>query len=474
MINPKYEEALAHVTKCSSPSDLRITDIKVVDLERPFNTTIIKVLTNQGIEGYGQVRENGSRVYALMLKRLLLGENPCNVDKLFRRIKQFGYHSHQGGGVSGIEIALWDLAGKAYGVPVWQMLGGKFRDKIRVYCDTDIHGKPDGTRMGTVLKERIEKQGYTIMKMDLSVNELLYGIPGAVTEPTGALQEYEEIREIRGKEFGGRPVKDPSLSAEAQLERYALNNHLMKRDDIPGPSRGIHIAEYGLDIMEQYVKDVRSIVGMEIPIATDHFGPIGVGDCIRLGNRMEKYNLAWLEDMVPWMMTEQLAEISRNVRTPVCTGEDIYLKENFIPLLEQKAVSIIHPDIVSTGGILETKKIGDMAQDYGVPMAIHMNETPIACMAAMQVAASTENFFAQEFHHNDYPFWSDFVVTKENPIVHDGYVTVSDDPGLGIIALNDEVLAEHLHVVSQGKGTNGIWEDTDEWDDWYARDRLWL
>jgi L-alanine-DL-glutamate epimerase-like enolase superfamily enzyme len=475
MINNKYEEALAHVTKCSSPSDLRITDIKVVDLKGHVTTTLIKILTNQGIEGYGQVRESGSRVYALMLKRLLLGENPCNVDKLFRRIKQFGYHGHQGGGVSGIEVALWDLAGKAYGVPVWQMLGGKFRDKVRVYCDTDIHGKPDGIRMGNVLKERIEKQGYTIMKMDLSANELLEDVPGAITDPTGAMKEYCESYETLFRDYYGKKLYDPSLSRDEQLKLYAAKNNAMKRDDIPGPSRGIHITELGLDIMEQYVKDVRSIVGMEIPIATDHFGAIGVGDCIRLGNRMEKYNLAWLEDMVPWMMTPQLAEIQRNVRTPLCTGEDIYLKENFKPMLEAHAVQIIHPDLMSAGGIFETKKIGDMAQDYGVPMAIHMNETPIACMAAMQVTASTENFFAQEFHHNDYPFWSDFVVTKENPIVHDGYVTVSNDPGIGIIALNDEVLAEHLHIVSKGKGKNGgIWEDTDEWDDWYAFDRLWL
>jgi L-alanine-DL-glutamate epimerase-like enolase superfamily enzyme len=327
--------------------------------------------------------------------------------------------------------------------------------------------------MGNVLKERIEKQGYTIMKMDLSVNELLHGVPGAITCPTGALDDYIDSLESL-HQFYGRPLKDPKLSREEQLAIYAKKNNVMKRDDIPGPSRGIHITEYGLDIMEQYVKDVRSIVGMEIPIATDHFGPIGVGDCIRLGNRLEKYNLAWLEDMVPWMMTPQLAEISRNVRTPLCTGEDIYLKENFIPLLEQHAVSIIHPDIVSTGGIFETKKIGDMAQDYGVPMAIHMNESPIAGMAAMQVAASTENFFAQEFHHNDYPWWSDMVITKENPIVHDGYITVSNDPGLGIIALNDEVLEAHIHDISRGKGKNGIWEDTDEWDDWYAFDRLWL
>lgn len=296
--NHLYEEALQNVRRSSCPSDLKIVDMKVCDLEPPFSATIIKLITNQGLEGYGQVREGGSRVYALMLKRLLLGENPCNVDKIFRRIKQFGYHSHQAGGVSGVEMALWDLAGKAYGVPAYQLLGGKFRDQIRVYCDTDTDGKPDGKRMGAVLKERIEKKGYTIMKMDLSIMELLYDVEGALTYPTGELKEYMES--LHGA-FGyhGVTAYDPKLSREEQLEAYARRNNLMKRDDIPGPSRGIHITELGLDILEQYVKDVRDVVGYQIPIAVDHFGPIGVGDCIRLGNRLEKYNMAWLEDMVP-------------------------------------------------------------------------------------------------------------------------------------------------------------------------------
>ena len=214
--NHLYEEALQNVRRSSCPSDLKIVDMKVCDLEPPFSATIIKLITNQGLEGYGQVREGGSRVYALMLKRLLLGENPCNVDKIFRRIKQFGYHSHQAGGVSGVEMALWDLAGKAYGVPAYQLLGGKFRDQIRVYCDTDIDGKPDGKRMGAVLKERIEKKGYTIMKMDLSIMELLYDVEGALTYPTGELKEYMES--LHGA-FGyhGVTAEDPKLCRDGQL-----------------------------------------------------------------------------------------------------------------------------------------------------------------------------------------------------------------------------------------------------------------
>ncbi|GHT59871.1 mandelate racemase [Spirochaetia bacterium] len=465
MATNEFEGTLAHTNTFSKPSELRITDIKVCDLARPLNTTLIKILTNQGIEGYGQVREGGSRIYALMLKRHLIGENPCNVDKIFRRLKQFGYHSHQGGGVSGIEVALWDLAGKAYGIPVWRMLGGKFRDKIRIYCDTDVKGKPDGQIMGKVLKQRIEEKGYTFMKMDLSADELLFDLKDTVTAPTGVTEDYENYHT---KMWQPAPT-ETGLSPEAKMDQYVEKRKAVAFYGIPGPFTGIHITEKGFDIMEDYVRQVRDIIGYQIPLAVDHFGHIGVGDCIRLAERLDKYNLAWYEDMVPWYMFDHLAEIQRHSRTALCTGEDIFLKETFREMLEKKAVRIIHPDIISSGGIYETKKIGDLAQDYGVPMAIHMNETPIAAMAAVQVAAATENFYAMEFHHNDYPWWSDLVKTKDNPIVQNGYINVPEEPGLGIEKLNDEVIREHLHPV-----VNGMWDSTNEWNEWYALDQLWL
>src|SRR5262249_9131682 len=132
-----------NVNTNSKPSELRITDLRVATVARaPMRCPIIRIDTNQGISGLGEVRDGASKNYALMLKRLLLNENPCNVDKIFRKIKQFGFHARQGGGVCGIEMALWDLAGKAYNAPVYQMLGGKFRDTIRCYADTDMSPDP--------------------------------------------------------------------------------------------------------------------------------------------------------------------------------------------------------------------------------------------------------------------------------------------------------------------------------------------
>ncbi len=130
----------------------------------------------------------------------------------------------------------------------------------------------------------------------------------------------------------------------------------MKKQNVAHPFTGIHVTEHGFDVLEQYVKDVRSVIGYEVPLAIDHFGHICVEDCIKLAHRLEKYNLAWLEDMVPWQYTEQYVRLRNATTIPVCTGEDIYLSENFEPLLKAGGVSVIHPDVLTVGGILELKK----------------------------------------------------------------------------------------------------------------------
>ena len=143
--------------KIMKSSSFKITDLRVVNIDGlPKHCILLKIYTNQGIIGLGEVRDASSATYALMLKSRIMGENPLNVAKIFNRIKQFGGHSRQGGGVSGIEIALWDIVGKYYGIPLYQLLGGKYRDKVRIYCDTDVDGKHTGHDMGKALKKRME------------------------------------------------------------------------------------------------------------------------------------------------------------------------------------------------------------------------------------------------------------------------------------------------------------------------------
>lgn len=440
-----------NVNTCSSPSELKITDMRFTDIVgAPMRCTLMKIYTNQGVVGLGEVRDGASRTYAAQLKSRLLGENPCNVDKLFRRIKQFGGHARQAGGVCGVEVALWDLAGKAFGVPVYQLLGGKFRDKIRIYCDTDVNGKHNGTDMGRALKARME-MGFTFLKMDLGINQL-FGEPGTICAPAGGAAAYTT----------GQPTPSDPMAATLRRNRsYDANN-------IPHPFTGIHITEKGFDRLEEYVHDVREVVGYEIPLAIDHFGHICVDDCIKLCRRIEKYNLAWAEDMIPWQLTDQYVRLRANTTVPICTGEDIYLKENFKPLLESGALAVIHPDILSSGGIYENKKIGDMAQDYGVAMAMHMAESPVSAMAAAHSAAATENFLVCENHSVDVDWWDSITLGTPAKIVQNGFITVPDKPGLGVDDYNDEVLSAHL---SPSYPT--LWPSTDDWNTEWSHDRLW-
>ncbi len=413
-----------NVNTSSKPSELKITDLRVIVLARtPMTCPVIRIDTNQGIYGLGEVRDGASKTYALMLKSRILGENPCNVDRIFRKIKQFGSHGRQAGGVCAVEMALWDLVGKVYNVPVYQLLGGKFRDRIRCYADTTESHDPKvyGQRM----KQRRE-QGFTWLKMDLGV-DLVAGIPGALTMPSGTNLSYG----------------DPTM-------------HMFT---------GTEISDKGIALMSDYVAQVRDIVGMDIPLAADHFGHIGLNSCIRLGKALEKYNLAWLEDMIPWQFTGLLKKITDVVDIPVLTGEDIYLKEPFIELCKNHAVDMIHPDLATSGGILETKKIGDAAQEYGVSMAMHFAGTPISCMANVHCAAATENFVVLENHSVDVSWWDSLVDGIEKPIVNKGFIRVPEGPGLGV-TLNEEVARQHLLEP-------GYFEPTPQWNTERSSDRQW-
>ena len=439
------------MNKSIDPSTLKITDLRFADIDgAPKRCTLIKLFTNQELVGYGEVRDAASRTYAAMLKSRILGENPCHVEKIFRRIKQFGGPSRQAGGVCGLEVALWDLAGKAWGVPVWQLLGGQYRDRIRLYCDTDSLG--GGRDMGQALLARRE-QGFTFLKMDLGI-ELLMDIPEALSGPRGFL---EKMREYKQTVFS---------TPHGSIDPRAMRGEAYDLFNTAHPFTGIHLTETGLDYLEQYLADCRQVVGDEIPLAIDHLGHIPVEDCIKLARRLEKYNLAWMEDPVPWQMTSQYIRLAQATTTPIGTGEDIYLKENFRPLLESGALAMIHPDVLTAGGILETKKIGDLAEDHGVSMSIHMAESPIACLAAVHVAAATRNFMALEVHSVDVPWWGDLIRPKLE--IHDGYLTVPHTPGLGIEELNEELIAEKLHA-----DFPLAWESTESWDKEWSNDRLW-
>ena len=421
------------VPRDSKPSDLKITDMRVAILSGvPFSSPIIRIDTNQGLVGWGEVRDGASANYALMLKSRLLGKNPCNVEQIFKQIKQFGGQGRAAGGVCGVEMALWDLAGKAYNVPVYQLLGGKYRDYIRLYADT-----PEGKNYEEFAQNMTKRRdaGYSFMKMDFGI--------GMLADQPGML--------VGASQWSVKNAYNPTTGGK--MGNYAMTKH---------PFTRIQVTKKGLDKLVEHVGRVREIVGYDTPLSADHFGHFDVNTAIQIGKAMEPFRLAWLEDLVPWFYTDQWKQISDAIETPTLTGEDIYLKEEFIKLIDARAVDMIHPDLASSGGLLETKKIGDYAEEKGIPMAMHFAGSPICMMANIHCAAATENFVALEHHGVDVDGWED-IVTSLKPIVDKGFVKVPDAPGLGV-NLNEEAAKRFMKKENTWFAPTDVWNTKDSWD----------
>lgn len=418
------QTSVKNVNQNSSPSTLKITDMRYCTVKKPGPSpcTIIRIDTNQGVYGLGEVRDVGGYQYAMVLKNRIVGENPLKVDYLFEKIKQFGGGARQAGGVCAVEMALWDIAGKVYNIPVYQMLGGKWRDEIRIYADTTESQDP--AEYGRRAKER-KAMGMTWMKMDLGIDTLAK-MPGMVMQPAG-------------------------------MSRWEMREQ-------PHPFTAIEVTDRGIDRMCEYVAAVREAIGYDMPLSTDHLGHIGVNSAIKLGRAYEKYNLEWMEDTIPWFYTDLLKQITDSTTTPTLTGEDIYEFEDFEKLCVNHAVDKIHPDLMTSGGILRTHKIGDMAFKYGVPMAMHFAGTPVGCMANVHCAAATRNFLALENHSLDVPWWQDLVTGIEKPIVNRGFIKVPEAPGLGV-TLVDEVVKQHLQPGTQYFAPTPMWDERQSADD---------
>ena len=411
LLQMSERRAGAAVNRNSTPSQLRITDMRSVLVASNYDYPIIRIDTNQGIYGLGEARDAGREGMALVLKPHLVGQNPLNIEPILDSVRSFANQQRMGGGYSAIDMALHDIAGKVYDVPAWRLVGSKYRDRIRVYCDTTESKDPK------VYGERMRKRkeaGFTFFKMDL--------LTSLVSDRQGAIN-----------------------------------------------TRGTATPK-GLEYLCEYIAAVRDVIGYEHPLAADHFGPLTLKDSIRYARAFEPYDLAWAEDMIQvdhlgaggdapknWRAYKELKE---STVTPICTGESLFGLEGgegFQDLIENRAVDIIHCDPETSGGIRETKRIGDFAAMNGVQTAIHFAGSPVGCMASVHMAATLKNMLAMENHAVDIPWWGDLVSGPSKPIVNRGYITVPDTPGIGV-ELNEAAVKEHIR-----KG--GYFEPTPQYDD---------
>ena len=258
-------------------------------------------------------------------------------------------------------------------------------------ADAILDGNMDGIReeLGDLMLHIVfysklgEEAGafdYTDVVNDLC-DKLIYRHPHVYGEihadtPDEVKRNWEALKlrkkHRRSGTLGGVPVSLPAMVKAVRIGEKAAG------------------AGFDWEKKEDVWAKVREEIGFEIPLAIDHMGHISEGSVIALARRLEKYNIAWIEDAAPWMYGDILHKISESTTIPVCTGEDIYLAENFEPLLKNRAVSVVHPDVLTVGGAMEMKRLEDLCEKYGIAMAIHMAESPVAFMAAVHIAARAE------------------------------------------------------------------------------------
>lgn len=406
----------------SSPTDLKITDMRVAVVRSIYDYPIIRIDTNQGVYGIGEVRDAGHKENALQFKSMLLGQNPCNVDMLFNTIKTFGNWGREGGGVCGIEMALLDLVGKVYGIPCYQLLGGKYRDKVRLYADTPAprEATPEGYRKALEGRKAL---GLTFIKFDIRTSlfeSVEGGLVGQKTEGEYNMRHFQRA---------------------------------------PGSGQGAKLTQKGIDAAVAVVAAVREAVGDDVSLCIDHFGHgyFTTKEVIRLAEALEPFNLAWLEDPMTWDDVAAHKVVTDAIRIPVAAGERLYLWDGFREWIEKHAIDILHPDLLTSGGMMETKRIADYGHRYEMPTALHCASSPIGFMASVHCAAAIPSFLSLEHHGLDMPFWESLVTGLDDDYMAGGYVKVPEKPGLGL-DLNLEAIKENLRPPS------GLFEPTDEWN----------
>jgi gluconate/galactonate dehydratase len=366
---------------------VKIRDVKTASVRLTYyDAHLVKVTTDAGLHGLGEAyRGAGTLDWIDAMKEQVIGEDPLQVDYLWHKMMQEGSGSDARSGtltgaIAGIESALLDLAGKILNVPVYTLLGGKFRDKLLIYHDT---GSPDTVDPGPWVEEAQrsrDQYGFKAMKFDLNP--------------------------FRG-------------------ERW--NRTLSSVD---------------MKIWVKILEAIRDELGMDFPLAVDLHWMYNTRDALRFTQMTEHLNLWFMEDPIPPENAEALRRITDATKVPICTGENLYTRHTWRPFIEGQACDIIQPDMQKCGGLMETKRIADWADLYYMPMACHNLCSPVGTFASGHVCAATRSFITLESDSVELPHWQD-IIQRDGPIYKDGYLEIPDKPGFGI-ELNKEVCRKHL------------------------------
>jgi len=377
---------------------IKITDLKCAIIGR--NPTV-RIVTDQGISGYGQAESAKPylRPMVLFYKQYLIGEDPTNVARIMLKIRRMGAFKPWGSAVSAIEIALWDIAGQVAGLPVHKLLGGKIRDRVRIYNGAvrfPMNGHMPQDYAEGMAKMKAAKEGFTLIKQAIGFHDptMMRAIPD---------MWYDDPRT-------GPPHSDSGL-----------------------------MTERGFDHVLACVEAMKKVLGDEVGLALDCGPGWTVKDAIRFARAVEPLHITWIEDIItgdytPYPNAEVFKQVTVSTSTPIHTGEEIYLRENFKDLIEKDAVNVIGPDPEDVGGIAELKWIAEYANLHGILVAPHgVFDGLIGLAAHVHMAATLpQNYIAFEYPVGQPDWWYDIVEGLPDPVVKKGFIDVWDTPGLGV------------------------------------------
>ncbi|HET7480943.1 MAG TPA: mandelate racemase/muconate lactonizing enzyme family protein [Rubrobacteraceae bacterium] len=386
----------------------KITHVETAAIRAVGPSVLVKVWAGDeyGLgECYPSAPAAGIHQIITNLEDQLVGEDPRNVEMLYEKLRRWNiFTGGQAGAVltaiSGIEMALWDLAGKLQGVPIYRLLGGAFRTRIRLYADFNagtVDAAAHHTTDGGLLSEELQQEYVDVAREAVSMG--FDAIKFDVDDVTGPLH----------RDFWNGAISGPER--EAMVARVAA---------------------------------VREAVGPEVDLAIDMHGRFDLPSSIRFARAVEEFDLLWLEEPTPPENYDALAEIRRSASTPICAGENTYTRFDFKRLFDGRCVDYVMPDVAKCGGLAEGKRIANMAELDYIPFATHNVSSPIGTIAAAHVCAAVSNFAVLEWHAIDMPHWADFVRYSGGDVISDGHIELTEAPGLGL-ELNEEAAFEHRH-----------------------------
>ena len=378
---------------------MKITALKCTVLG---NNIVLRIATDEGISGYAQAETSKTaylKPHVMFYQDMILGEDPRDVERVMTRIRRLGAFKPWGAAVSSIEMALWDIAGQAAGVPVYRLLGGKVRDRVCVYNGSirfSMDGRIDPQAHADNMQKMIDRpENFCFVKQGVAFHS---NMP----------------RSVDGFSF---------------QESQPGGHH---------PHRGLMTAK-GFSHLMACIEAMREVCGDEVGLALDCGPGMVVPDALKLARACEDLDVMWLEDMItgdytPYVQADLYREVTQSTTTKIHTGEQIYLRQNFTDLIEKRAVDVIGPDPADIGGIAELKWVAEYADLHGILMAPHGTGDGLLGLAALvQVCATLpSNYVAFEYPTGNPEWWYDIVEGLPDPIVVDSHIEVWDRPGIGV------------------------------------------